>query len=86
MSNIDTDSALPDKEDSTKVVLTLQDLLEAESEVLKRVGREYSGKELAMAGHYSSTGGHKMGANHGSHTMAMGETPLVIETVHSEQE
>ena len=55
--------------------LSLQDLLDAESEVLKRVGHDY-GAERAMAGHYSSTGGHKMSGTHTSHTSAKVERPL----------
>lgn len=55
--------------------LTLQDLLDAESEVLKRVGREY-GTERAMAGHNSSTSGHNMSGIHSSHTSAKVERPL----------
>lgn len=57
-------------------VLSLKDLLDAESEVLNRVGRDYGG-ERAMAGHFSSTSGHKASGSHSSHTSAKAENPLI---------
>jgi hypothetical protein len=75
MPNSVSEASEPVDEGAQQPVLSLQDLLDAESEVLKRVGREY-GTERAMAGHYSSTGGHKMGGSHTSHTMAKVENPL----------
>lgn len=56
-------------------ILSLQDLLDAESEVLRRVGRDYD-TERAMAGHNSMSTGHRMSGTHTSHTSAKVETPL----------
>jgi len=56
--------------------VTLEDLLEAESEVLRRIGESQSGEGPTMSGHYSSTGGHSSSGSHGSHTSARIEKPL----------
>lgn len=48
--------------------LTLNDLLNAESEVLRRIGDEQSSNGPTMAGHYSNTTGHNSSGSHGSHT------------------
>jgi hypothetical protein len=56
-------------------LLTLEDLVYAESEVLQRVARDH-GNERAMAGHYSSTSGHKASSGHASHVSAKVENPL----------
>ena len=58
-----------------EVALTLTDLLDAESEVLRRIARSQA-EQPSMAGHYSSTGGHNMSGSHSSHTMAKVERPL----------
>jgi hypothetical protein len=55
--------------------LTLQDLLDAESEVLQRVARGH-GNEQSMAGHYSTSYGHKSSGGHTSHVSAKVENPL----------
>ena len=56
--------------------LSLDDLLSAESEVLRRLGDQQSNAGPSMAGHYSSTGGHSSSGSHSSHTSAKIEKPL----------
>ena len=57
--------------------LSLDDLLSAESEVLRRLGDQQSTNAgPSMSGHYSSTGGHSSSGGHTSHTSAMIEKPL----------
>jgi len=56
--------------------VTLEDLLKAESEVLRRIGESQSGEGPTMSGHYSSTNGHTSGGSHTSHTSARIEKPL----------
>jgi len=56
--------------------ITLEDLLNAESEVLRRIGDEQSSSGTTMSGHYSSTGGHSSSGGHTSHTSARIEKPL----------
>jgi hypothetical protein len=56
--------------------LSLDDLLTAESEVLRRLGDEQTNNSPTMAGHYSSTNGHSSGGSHSSHTSAKIEKPL----------
>ena len=55
--------------------LTLDDLLNAESSVLRRLGQDRATR-TTMAGHYSSTGGHNSSGSHSSHTSAKTERPL----------
>ena len=55
--------------------LTLKDLLESESEVLRRLGNISSGSPQ-MAGHNSSTSGHNSMGSHSSHTSSQIERPL----------
>lgn len=55
--------------------LTLNDLLEAESDVLRRLARD-AANEYTMAGHLSTTTGHKSSGTHTSHTSAKVERPL----------
>ena len=75
MQKTELEASVVDTEPVQEPKLTLEDLLSAESEVLKRVGRSY-GVERAMAGHYSSTSGHNSSGSHSSHTMAKVERPL----------
>ena len=56
-------------------MLTLDDLLVSESEVLKRIGRERLAQEAITAGHNSSTSGHNMSGTHQSHSMATSSDP-----------
>ena len=44
--------------------ITLEDLLNAESEVLRRIGDEQSSSGTTMSGHYSFTGGHSSSGGH----------------------
>ena len=53
-------------------LLTLEDLLSSESEVLRRVARSQT-EATAMSGHNSSTNGHNMSGMHTSHTSAKSE-------------
>jgi hypothetical protein len=47
---------------------TLKDLESSESEVLKRIADDLNGGQVRnMAGHNSSTTGHKSGSTHSSH-------------------
>jgi hypothetical protein len=75
MSNNGPEANVFCSEAAKEPALTLDDLLNAESEVLKRVGREY-GAERSMAGHNSTTTGHNMSGQHSSHTSAKVERPL----------
>ena len=54
--------------------LTLADLLKAESEVLRRIGRNPT--ESQPGAHYSNTWGHNSSGSHSSHTSAKAERPL----------
>ena len=56
--------------------ITLEDLLNAESEVLRQIGKEQSSGGATMAGHYSYTSGHSSSGSHSSHTSARIEKPL----------
>ncbi|WJI79379.1 MULTISPECIES: hypothetical protein [unclassified Mesorhizobium] len=75
MSNGENEAGEQVNEENGRPALSLQDLLDAESEVLNRVGRDY-GPERTMAGHYSSTTGHRSSGTHSSHTSAKVENPL----------
>ena len=69
--------AKPAQEAESKPALTLQDLLNSESEVLRRVARDQVSENQTTA-HTSTSGGHKMGGTHTSHTMnARSERPLL---------
>lgn len=51
--------------------ITLDDLLASQSSVLTRIARdleEMDGDQPTMAGHFSSTSGHKSSGSHSSHT------------------
>ena len=51
--------------------ITLDDLLASQSSVLTRIARdleEMDSDHPAMAGHFSSTSGHKSSGTHSSHT------------------
>ena len=54
--------------------LSLQDLLEAESTVLRRIGQ--LSKEHQLGSHFSNTSGHSSSGSHSSHTSAKVERPL----------
>ena len=60
---------------SEESALTLNDLLSAESHVLRRLAEDRIG-DRAMAGHYSTTSGHNSGGSHTAHSMAKQERPL----------
>jgi len=55
--------------------INAQDLLSSESEILKRIASEVVDSEISeiISGHYSSTGGHRSGSSHSSHSSAMRE-------------
>lgn len=74
MPNVET-SVVDHIESSRPVSLSLQDLLDAESEVLKRVARD-NGPNIKMAGHYSMSSGHRMTGTHTSHVSAKADHPL----------
>jgi len=57
--------------------VTLEDLLAAESEVLRRIGTEQLEGGPTMSGHYSNTSGHNSSGSHTSHNSARIERPLV---------
>jgi hypothetical protein len=56
--------------------ITLDDLLSSESEVLNRIARDVEDGVQAMAGHSSTTSGHRSGGTHTSHSSAKVERPL----------
>jgi hypothetical protein len=51
------------------------DLLNTESEILKRIAEEVIDSDVAeiVSGHTSSTAGHRSGSTHSSHSSAMRE-------------
>jgi len=55
--------------------INAQDLLNSESEILKRIASEVLDSEVAeiVSGHSSSTTGHRSGSSHSSHSSAMKE-------------
>ncbi len=63
-------------ENTYRQPVTLEDLLNAESEVLRRIGDEQSSSGTTMSGHYSNTSGHASSGSHSSHTSAKIEKPL----------
>ncbi len=65
----------PSRDSEAEPTLSLEDLLEAESEVLRRVGRDFA-TPLQAAGHNSTRTGHNSSGTHTSHTSAMREDPL----------
>ncbi len=75
MSNSEPEANVSSREAAQEPALTLNDLLNAESEVLRRVAQNY-GTERSMAGHNSTTTGHNMSGQHSSHTMAKVERPF----------
>lgn len=72
----DSDATPGSQPASGGTVLTLEQLLVSESEVLKRVARQQLQASTSASGHYSSTSGHNMGGSHSSHTMAKVELPM----------
>ena len=76
MPNTDAEASPAASSAAQEPALTLDDLLKAESAVLRRVGRNYGSGERAMAGHNSTTTGHNMSGSHSSHTSAKVERPL----------
>lgn len=57
--------------------LTLEDLMQSESAVLRRINDDFQQDEgRTMAGHFSSTSGHNSSGQHASHTSAIGEDVL----------
>jgi hypothetical protein len=73
----DTETAFAAPIDGAKAgpLLTLEDLLSSESEVLRRVAQSQS-QATSMSGHFSSTGGHNSSGQHSSHTSAQSERVL----------
>ena len=59
-----------------KHLITLDDLLSSDSEVLQRIGRELEDEGLMMGGHQSSTSGHRSNGSHSSHSSSTVESPL----------
>ena len=59
----------------SKPRISLDDLLQSESEVLRRIAEEIDAPPHA-AGHSSTTSGHRSGGTHSSHTSAKPERPL----------
>lgn len=55
--------------------INAQDLLNSESEILKRIASDVMESEVAeiVSGHSSTTGGHRSGSTHTSHSSAMRE-------------
>jgi hypothetical protein len=55
--------------------INAKDLIESESEILKRIASEVVDSEIneVVAGHSSSTSGHRSGGTHTSHSSAMKE-------------
>lgn len=57
--------------------LTLEDLMQSESAVLRRINDDFRQDEgHAMASHNSTTSGHNSSGTHTSHTSAIGEDLL----------
>lgn len=57
--------------------LTLEDLMQSESAVLRRINDDFQQDEgFAMAAHNSTTSGHNSSGTHTSHTSAIGEDVL----------
>ena len=54
--------------------LNIKDIASTESEVLDRIAEEFEENTgLELAGHSSSTSGHRSGSSHSSHSSAMKE-------------
>ena len=54
--------------------LNINDIANTESEVLDRISEEFEENAgLELAGHTSSTSGHRSGSSHSSHSSAMKE-------------
>ncbi|VTY39420.1 Uncharacterised protein [Xylophilus ampelinus] len=61
----------------SEAALTLEDLMQSESAVLRRINEEFQQDEgNAMASHNSTTNGHNSSGTHTSHTSAIGENVL----------
>ncbi len=57
----------------SKDIFNVQDLAASESDVLKRIADDLSGgPSKSMAGHHSTTSGHKSGSTHSSHNSGVG--------------
>jgi hypothetical protein len=63
------------EKNNTKKQLNAEDLLNVESEILKRIAEEVIDSEVSeiVSGHTSSTSGHRSGSSHVSHASAMKE-------------
>lgn len=70
-----SEGSVEERASDAAVELSLQDLLEAESTVLRRVGQ--LSKESQLGSHFSNTTGHSSSGSHSSHTSAKVERPLV---------
>lgn len=58
-------------------LITLDELLSSESSMLQRIGRELEDEVVLMAGHSSTTSGHRSSGSHSSHSSSsMIEHPL----------
>ncbi len=55
--------------------INVKDLIDSESEILKRIAAEVIDSEISevVAGHTSCTTGHRSGSSHSSHSSAMKE-------------
>jgi Ribonuclease G/E len=55
--------------------INAQELMNSESEILKRIASEVIDSEVSeiVSGHSSSTSGHRSGSSHSSHSSAMRE-------------
>ena len=63
-------------EETKNTALTIDDLLNAESEVLRRIGEDNGSDGPTMSGHYSNSSGHSSSGGHSSHSSAKIERPL----------
>jgi hypothetical protein len=63
------------KNSNTKKQLNAEDLLNVESDIIKRIAEEVIDSEISeiVSGHTSSTTGHRSGSSHVSHASAMKE-------------
>lgn len=61
----------------SEAALTLEDLMQSESAVLRRINDDFQQDEgNTMASHNSTTSGHNSSGTHTSHTSAIGENVL----------
>jgi len=52
-------------------LISLDDLLSSQSDVLNRIARDFEDDEKFPTGHQSSTSGHRSGGSHSSHSSIM---------------